>query len=217
MQDRVVVVCGAGETIAEEFIRDHHVVILGRRPVLQSAAQDCARRRRRDGLVARLHYRRDVGTRQTPNEERVIVRSAREDDLDAVVGCMAAGALTEGREDPSDLEPYRRALAEAQAGASDVLVAEVDGVVVGVLQFIVFRHIQTRGGLCAELESVHVRSDRRGTGIGATLVTTAIERARALGCRRVQLTSNLARPDAHRFWERMGFVPSHVGYKLPLS
>jgi GNAT superfamily N-acetyltransferase len=44
----------------------------------------------------------------------------------------------------------------------------------------------------------------------------AIERARALGCYRVQLTSNRVREDAHRFYERLGFVPSHVGYKLML-
>ena len=52
--------------------------------------------------------------------------------------------------------------------------------------------------------------------MGAALVEAAIARARALGCYRVQLTSNAARPDAHRFYERLGFVPSHVGFKLPL-
>ena len=45
----------------------------------------------------------------------------------------------------------------------------------------------------------------------------AIERARELGCYRVQLTSKAARTDAHRFYERLGFVPSHVGYKMPLA
>ena len=54
------------------------------------------------------------------------------------------------------------------------------------------------------------RSDR-GTGIGAALVGEAVARARARGCYRVQLTSNAGRPDAHRFYERLGFVPTHVG------
>ena len=147
----------------------------------------------------------------------MLVRSAREEDLGAIVACMAAGALEEGREHPSDLAPYRAALAEAQQPPSDVLVAESGGEVVGVAQFIVFRHLQLHGALCAELESVHVRPDRRGLGIGAALVAAAVERARDLRCHRVQLTSNLARADAHRFWERLGFVPSHVGYKLPLG
>ena len=38
-----------------------------------------------------------------------------------------------------------------------------------------------------------------------------------LGCYRIQLTSNTARPDAHRFYERLGFVPSHVGFKMRLT
>ena len=97
-----------------------------------------------------------------------------------------------------------------------MLVAEQDGVVVGVCQLIVFRHLQGRGGLCAELESVHVHPDHRGRGIGSVLVRDAVARARAVGCYRVQLTSNRARPEAHRFYERLGFVPSHVGFKLPL-
>ena len=147
----------------------------------------------------------------------MVVRSARDQDLDAIVTCLQAGALGESAEDPADLGPYRQALAEAQSGLSDVLVAEVGGEVVGVAQVIVFRHLQHRGGRCAELESVHVRPDRRGLGIGTVLVGTAIERARTLGCHRIQLTSNVARTDAHRFWERLGFVPSHVGYKLPLT
>lgn len=147
----------------------------------------------------------------------VVVRSARVDDLEAIVACMAAGALVEGREDASDLAPYRTALDEAQLVPSDVLVAEADGEVVGVAQFIVFRHLQYRGRLCAELESVHVRPDHRGRGIGTLLVTAAVERARSIDCHRIQLTSNVARTSAHRFWERMGFVPSHVGYKLPLG
>lgn len=147
----------------------------------------------------------------------VAVRSATAADLPAVVACLIAGSLDPGAEDPSDLEPYRAALAEAQEGRSDVLVAEVGGEVVGVCQLIVVRHLQRRGQLCAELESVHVRPDLRSRGIGASLAAAAVERARALGCARVQLTSNLARRDAHRFWDRMGFVRSHAGFKLPLG
>jgi GNAT superfamily N-acetyltransferase len=116
-----------------------------------------------------------------------------------------------------DIALYRSALHEIENGTGAVLVAQLGEEVVGVCQLIVFRHLQRRGGLCAEIESVHVHTDHRGAGIGSTLVAEAIDRARALGCYRVQLTSNRAREDAHRFYERLGFVPSHVGYKLFLS
>jgi GNAT superfamily N-acetyltransferase len=93
-------------------------------------------------------------------------------------------------------------------------VAERRGEVVGVCQLLVFRHLQAKGGLCAELESVHVHPDHRGTGIGGSLVGAAVDRARALGCYRIQLTSNRQRDDAHRFYESLGFAPTHVGYKM---
>jgi GNAT superfamily N-acetyltransferase len=45
----------------------------------------------------------------------------------------------------------------------------------------------------------------------------AVERAHAAGCVRMQLTSNKERTDAHRFYERLGFVKSHDGMKLALE
>jgi GNAT superfamily N-acetyltransferase len=146
----------------------------------------------------------------------VTVRPATDADLGSVVALLEHGSLVEGKEDPSDLSPYREALAEIDRQPGGVLVAEVEGEVVGVCQLIVFRHLQSRGGMCAEIESVHVHPDRRGGGIGHVLMQTAIRHARELGCYRVQLTSNMARPDAHRFYESLGFTSSHQGFKLAL-
>lgn len=44
----------------------------------------------------------------------------------------------------------------------------------------------------------------------------AIERARERDCHLVQLTSDKQRPDALRFYEKLGFVASHEGFKLAL-
>jgi GNAT superfamily N-acetyltransferase len=44
----------------------------------------------------------------------------------------------------------------------------------------------------------------------------AVAQAKELGCYRVQLTSNNARSEAHRFYARLGFEPSHSGFKLIL-
>jgi GNAT superfamily N-acetyltransferase len=43
-----------------------------------------------------------------------------------------------------------------------------------------------------------------------------IARARERGCKLVQLTTNVARLDAQRFYRRLGFEPSHVGMKFKL-
>ena len=42
------------------------------------------------------------------------------------------------------------------------------------------------------------------------------DRARAAGCGQMQLTTNRSRTDAHRFYDRLGFTPSHIGYKKAL-
>ena len=104
----------------------------------------------------------------------------------------------------------------AATEGSEVLVAEVGGLVVGVCQLITFRHLQERGGRCAEIESVHVDARYRSQGIGAVLLGAAVNRARERGCYRVQLTSHKSRADAHRFYQRHGFAPSHEGFKLYL-
>ena len=64
-------------------------------------------------------------------------------------------------------------------------MAEVDGEVIGVCQLIVFRQLQARGGLCAEIESVHVHPDHRGSGVGTTLLRrlfTGPSASAATGC-----------------------------------
>jgi GNAT superfamily N-acetyltransferase len=122
-----------------------------------------------------------------------------------------------GTEDPGHLAPYRDALGEIAAGPGGVLVAERGGAVVGVCQLIVFRHLQQHGGRCAEIESVHVHPEHRGQGIGHTLMRAAMARAAELGCYRVQLTSNVARADAHRFYLSLGFEATHQGFKKLLG
>lgn len=143
----------------------------------------------------------------------VTVRDATVDDAERLVQLLVGGTLR-AAEDPSDLAPYRAAIREMAASSSSVImVAEVAGSVVGMCQLFWFRHLQERGGLSAEIESMHVDATMRGRGVGAVLLDAAVKRAAALGCYRVQLTSHRSRVDAHRFYERHGFEPSHVGFK----
>lgn len=122
------------------------------------------------------------------------------------------------REGGHDLSPYEDALREiARDHRNAMLVAELDGVVVGMCQVIIFRHLQSGGGLCAELESVHVDTTLRSRGVGRALLDAALDRARAAGCYRVQLTSNKRRTDAHRFYLTNGFTASHEGFKRDLA
>jgi ribosomal protein S18 acetylase RimI-like enzyme len=104
---------------------------------------------------------------------------------------------------------------EAHPG-NELLVAVRAGDVIGCLQLTVIPGMSRMGMTRGQLESVRVNATARGQGIGEELVRAAIERARAQGCRLIQLTTDDARPDAKRFYERLGFVASHTGLKLTI-
>lgn len=143
------------------------------------------------------------------------IRPVERADFPAVVDIMIGGSLNPWVEDAANPEAYWDAVEEMRHQGHEVLVAD-DGEVVGVCQLIMFRHIQFQGSRCAELETVHVRADRRSQGIGAALLAEAERRAREAGCYRVQLTSRNERADAHRFYLREGFQATSVGFKKSL-
>jgi ribosomal protein S18 acetylase RimI-like enzyme len=90
-----------------------------------------------------------------------------------------------------------------------------DGPVVGSLTLVVFR-IPT--GLRAWIEDVVVDERARGGGVGAALVRAGLERARALGCRNVDLTSRPSREEANRLYVRLGFVARETNvYRFDLE
>ena len=154
------------------------------------------------------------------DDATVTVRPARRDDVPAIVRLLADDALGARRERVEDpVAPvYLQAFDEmaAQPG-NELLVAIRDDQVVGCLQLTVIAGLSRAGMRRAQLESVRVSGRHRGQRIGERLVADAIARARAAGCGLVQLTSDTTRSDARRFYERLGFEATHVGFKLPLA
>ena len=100
---------------------------------------------------------------------------------------------------------------------NELVVAELGGRIVGVLQLTFIPYMTYKGSWRALIEGVRVDSSVRSGGIGRKLVEWAIGRARERGCHMVQLTSDKTRPDAIRFYESLGFVASHEGMKLHLT
>ncbi|MFJ2865522.1 GNAT family N-acetyltransferase [Kitasatospora sp. NPDC087314] len=145
------------------------------------------------------------------------IRRATETDLPAIVAMLADDPLGATRESPDDLAPYLAAFARIDGDPHQHLVAaERAGRTVGTLQLTVVPGLSRKGSTRTIIEGVRIHADERGTGLGTELIEWAIERARELGADLVQLTSDATRTDAHRFYERLGFVPSHLGFKLQL-
>jgi GNAT superfamily N-acetyltransferase len=143
----------------------------------------------------------------------VAIRPVEKEDVRAASLVVQGGSLSPEGEDENDVQSYWEAVEETRRRRGDVLVAVVNSEVVGITQVMVFPHFQHTGGWCAELESVHVRSDMRSHGIGAKLLAAAEELARREGCYRVQLTSRNVRSDAHRFYEAQGYTSTSQGFK----
>ena len=151
---------------------------------------------------------------------QVTFRCATRADLARIVQLLADDALGQTRETFSEPLPeaYTSAFEEiARDPNSELIVGEMDGKVIATLHLTFIRYLTFTGGKRAQIEAVRVDSRLRGSGIGAQMINWAVERARQQGCHMVQLTSNKSRPDAVRFYEKLGFKATHEGMKLYLS
>ncbi|MEJ8658409.1 MULTISPECIES: GNAT family N-acetyltransferase [Streptomyces] len=145
------------------------------------------------------------------------IRPASPADIPAIVAMLADDPLGARRESPDDLTPYTAAFDRLAEDPNQHLVAaEREGRIVGTLQLTVIPGLSRRGATRAVIEGVRIHADERGGGLGGRLIEWAVDESRRRDCQLVQLTSDVSRTDAHRFYERLGFEASHVGFKRTL-
>ncbi|GAA3855341.1 GNAT family N-acetyltransferase [Celeribacter arenosi] len=147
------------------------------------------------------------------------MRPAREADLASIVEMLADDELGASRETPSPPvnDCYRAAFAEIDADPNQFLCVVEDGQrIVGTLQLTFIPGLSRKGTKRGQIEAVRIASDRRGSELGKSMFAWAISECRSRGCSLVQLTTDKSRPDAHRFYDRLGFEPTHIGYKLKI-
>ncbi len=128
----------------------------------------------------------------------MILRKATREDVPAIVRMLADDAM-------------------AHDANNFILIAESGGEIVGTLQLTFIAGLSRKGARRAQIEAVRVSSRHRGGGFGQQMIEAAIDLARKEGCSIVQLTTDKKRSDAHRFYERLGFVATHEGMKLELD
>lgn len=146
----------------------------------------------------------------------MIFRDATREDVPAIVTLLTddtLGAIREG----TDIEPYLAAFDRMkEEGTNHLIVGEDEGKIIATYQITFISGLSLKAARRAQVESVRVASDLRGKGIGAALMADAEQRALKAGCSLIQLTTNRSRERAHQFYERLGFTPSHLGFKRPL-
>jgi len=151
--------------------------------------------------------------------QAVVFRIAEDADLDGIIALLIDDAIAQSR--PGYIEAVtpevRAAFVHIQGDPDDeIWVGERDGEIVATLQLTILSGLSRGGMRRALVEAVRVRADLRGKNIGEQLVQVAMDRARERGCAIIQLTSDLRRTEAHRFYARLGFAASHAGMKRML-
>ncbi|NRG33369.1 GNAT family N-acetyltransferase [Niallia circulans] len=140
-------------------------------------------------------------------------------DLDQIVAMLAddvLGSKRERYEHPLPASYLQAFQAIAEDPNNELVVACFGNEVVGVQQITFTPYITHQGGWRATIEGVRTASSVRGKGVGTQLINWAIERAKERGCHLIQLTTDKQRPDALRFYERLGFQATHEGLKMKL-
>jgi GNAT superfamily N-acetyltransferase len=146
----------------------------------------------------------------------VAFREARRADVPAIVALLADDTLGRNRE-TATAERYLDAFDAMQGETGNhLIVGEDDSRIVACYQLIVMSGLSLGATRRAEIEAVRVAGSLRGQRLGAALIADAEARAKAAGCGLMQLTTNASRADAQRFYESVGFTPSHIGFKKHL-
>ena len=147
-------------------------------------------------------------------------REANRVDVPVIIQMIANDKLGKLREDYTIplSEAYYAAFEKIDKDQSQELIVIEDekGEIIGTMQLSFIQYLTYKGGIRAQVEGVRIRKDQRGKGIGEKMVKWAIERAKQRKVHLIQLTTDKKRPEALKFYEKLGFVASHEGLKLHL-
>lgn len=149
------------------------------------------------------------------------IRKAKKADVPMILAMIANDKLGRLREDYLNPLPntYFDAFENIVADPNqELMVMETEvGQIIGTLQLSFIQYLTYQGGIRAQIEAVRVDESFRGKGIGQQLFEWAIQRAREKKAHVVQLTTDKKRPEALKFYEKLGFMASHEGMKLHLK
>jgi len=152
------------------------------------------------------------------DKTKLSARRATKNDLPRLLELLADDMLGKNREAVGSVDDcYVKAFELIESDTNQfLLVGELNGDVIAMLQLTFIPGLSRRGALRANIEAVRVDSSLRGHGVGNWLIEHAVYLAKERGCSVVELTSDKSRAEAHRFYARLGFSATHEGFKLIL-
>ncbi len=147
----------------------------------------------------------------------MIIREANQTDLVHIINLLADDELGRKREEYKIPIPtsYQDAFQKIDQDPNQrLIVVEDQNDIIGTAQLSFIQYLTYQGGVRAQIEAIRIKSNRRGSGIGEVLIKWIIAKAKQEGAHLLQLTSDKERPQAIRFYEKLGFVSSHQGLKM---
>jgi len=146
----------------------------------------------------------------------IIIREAKESDPLTIrkltLELIEAMGNTEGIDIKLIAKNCQNLLSEAN---SYILVAEIEGVVVGFINFTTRKTILHRG-LSGLIDELIIAKDYRGKGLGKQLLSSAIEKSRQLGCCEVEVSTEKTNIKAREFYRQCGFTERGVLFEIDL-
>jgi GNAT superfamily N-acetyltransferase len=144
-------------------------------------------------------------------------RKATIDDLKTIVHLLAEDELGQARENLSQEvdNHYVDAFHLIDNDPNQYLMLVIDNnEIIGTCHLTIMPSLTFIGTTRMQIEAVRVAKEHRGQRMGEWMMNAAFEYGKSKGAKTIQLTTNIKRPRAKQFYERLGFVGSHVGMKL---
>lgn len=148
----------------------------------------------------------------------ITIREARKIDLARLVELMKALTITTSTveaDGASSLADYEKVFELIERDPNHrLIVAEVDGQIVGSADLMIVPNLSHRGLPWAVMENVIVDDSLRRKGVASAMVEYLVNLAKESGCYKIGLSSSKERPDAHKLYESLGFKQYGLGYRI---
>lgn len=147
-------------------------------------------------------------------------RKAKILDLAQIINLLLEDELGKSREvQPTALDArYVDAFALIDQDPNQyIMVVEKDNQIIATCHLTLMPSLTFKGSIRMQIEAVRVSAKLRGQKIGEWMINKAIEYAKSKNVKIIQLTTNIKRPRAKTFYEKLGFESTHVGMKLYLK